>query len=740
MAGHETPTVPENRATASLPGEDAPDRKRPRRDESAVNGSKQELCSESYGSVGNGFTSRNQFSALAAFRLSGRGLKPNGKDLAEGSPEVGAPAFEHLANVVDQDSPSEGDASSADERPVSSAKNRRSRDLPGDEPAVVRVSSSMPSRQNTMIARIGGGNDRSFAFLGMSQGERLVLEGFGAVGCLRGVCSVAGFKIVADADMDQWFSSDKDQSPPLAGTLLHPVFSLRSQSLLSIYGGADQAPLPRMKDSRMHTEDLGSPDSFGSLADALAECRTRLHSFAIVVVLADIWGCGLESAPSDMPNYRDLFGDIEETNGPRYSLPLVRGLCCHVSLAYPGLRTPLEIAAPWKSTLDRLTAAAVEERIVVVVVGPKGSGKSTFARLLTNSLLERASGRVEYLDTDVGQSEFAPFGCVSLQEIKQPLLGPPFTHFARARRSLFVGSSSPDKDPDHYVDCLRTLVSAHQEQRSPEAALVVNTHGWVKGMGFDILMALVDLLSPTHVVDLRFDGDDTRNVSPVVLGVGVRGGGCEAIALPAAGTAAGRRQHAAELRQVALTSYFHQTSVSSLAAMTFASLDTLERYWDFDVPVTVRRPLAVPWGLVAVGLIHAEVSERDILRAINGAVVALCEGMDGAADGEVAASTVRHIRSPVTTAHHVLGLGIVRAIDFASQTLHIVTPIQLNAARKCTLVLRSADMEVPVELRIRGLGDQGQPVPYTMLMGDHGLAGAKEWKTRSNLARRSQAA
>lgn len=41
----------------------------------------------------------------------------------------------------------------------------------------------------------------------------------------------------------------------------------------------------------------------------------------------------------------------------------------------------------------------------VAVVGSKGVGKSTLARLLVNSLLE-ASPVVAYLDTDCGQSEF----------------------------------------------------------------------------------------------------------------------------------------------------------------------------------------------------------------------------------------------------------------------------------------------------------------------------------------------
>lgn len=50
----------------------------------------------------------------------------------------------------------------------------------------------------------------------------------------------------------------------------------------------------------------------------------------------------------------------------------------------------------------------------VAVVGSKGVGKSTMARLLVNSLLE-ASPVVAYLDTDCGQSELTVPGEPSRQ-------------------------------------------------------------------------------------------------------------------------------------------------------------------------------------------------------------------------------------------------------------------------------------------------------------------------------------
>jgi polynucleotide 5'-hydroxyl-kinase GRC3/NOL9 len=56
------------------------------------------------------------------------------------------------------------------------------------------------------------------------------------------------------------------------------------------------------------------------------------------------------------------------------------------------------------------------------VKGPKGSGKSTFTRMLVNRLLLRHK-QVAYLDCDTGQTEFTPPGMVSLHILSEPIHG-----------------------------------------------------------------------------------------------------------------------------------------------------------------------------------------------------------------------------------------------------------------------------------------------------------------------------
>lgn len=65
--------------------------------------------------------------------------------------------------------------------------------------------------------------------------------------------------------------------------------------------------------------------------------------------------------------------------------------------------------------------------MIILICGPRNVGKSTFSRLVINTLLNKHK-RIAYLETDVGQCEFTPSGLVSLHVIDAPIFGPPHTH------------------------------------------------------------------------------------------------------------------------------------------------------------------------------------------------------------------------------------------------------------------------------------------------------------------------
>uniref|UniRef100_A0A4W5MJX5 Polynucleotide 5'-hydroxyl-kinase NOL9 n=1 Tax=Hucho hucho TaxID=62062 RepID=A0A4W5MJX5_9TELE len=99
---------------------------------------------------------------------------------------------------------------------------------------------------------------------------------------------------------------------------------------------------------------------------------------------------------------------------------------------------------------------------VILVCSAKNVGKSTFNRHLINTLLNHTAS-VEYLECDLGQTEFTPSGCLSLSTVREPLLGMYCTAFLL---HLFYGQSSCETDLDRYLE---------------EMPIVINTMGWVKG-------------------------------------------------------------------------------------------------------------------------------------------------------------------------------------------------------------------------------------------------------------------
>ena len=136
---------------------------------------------------------------------------------------------------------------------------------------------------------------------------------------------------------------------------------------------------------------------------------------------------------------------------------------------------------------------------------------------------------------DCGQPEFTAPGLVSLNLVTAPVLGPPHLHPRRPAAAFFVGDTSPANDPVRYLQYVRELFSWYSRHGTAAAAaaaggaaqrqrqgadgaprlppLVVNTHGWVKGMGFDVLLELLQGLPVSHMVQIAA-ANPKKNLPP----------------------------------------------------------------------------------------------------------------------------------------------------------------------------------------------------------------------------------
>lgn len=205
-----------------------------------------------------------------------------------------------------------------------------------------------------------------------------------------------------------------------------------------------------------------------------------------------------------------------------------------------------------------------EEEMRILICGAKHVGKSSSLRYVINRLLSCQEEKhfhqimnnnkkksnntkknnfvgVSVLDCDVGQPEFTPPGIASLTLVPKPILSPPCVHMSmtsplsspssfpsgikklktkpsnvqdnniyekkyQCLSSFFFGDVLSKSDPLRYLNILGHLKSSYDEynnnHRHNKLPLVVNTDGWVKGLGNEILGNIIQLVNPTHIIQI----------------------------------------------------------------------------------------------------------------------------------------------------------------------------------------------------------------------------------------------
>ncbi|MCJ1286197.1 Polynucleotide 5'-hydroxyl-kinase grc3 [Xylographa opegraphella] len=282
-------------------------------------------------------------------------------------------------------------------------------------------------------------------------------------------------------------------------------------------------------------------------------------------------------------NHTNFTSDIEDTKDNFYgtSFSLLKDSSqdtLHRPLA------PLAISSEWQDLILRMTDPNVRPSRVIMICGPKGAGKSTLTRLLTNEFVLKSPGGsgVCFLDLDPGQPEYSPPGDVSLVHLKSYNLGPPYTHPTIANgsentpiRAHHVGGITPRDDPHHYTQCVLELYSTFRglfQQQQP-CPLVINMCGWIFGAGLDLLEELVRSMALTDVVYMSTTGptDAVDTLSAAALSTGA-----SFHVLPSQPSTSTSRT-AADLRAMQTLSYFHLDEPErGILRWNAASINTVE--------------------------------------------------------------------------------------------------------------------------------------------------------------------
>ena len=174
----------------------------------------------------------------------------------------------------------------------------------------------------------------------------------------------------------------------------------------------------------------------------------------------------------------------------------------------------------WESSVTTVLTVPSPVPPTVLLCGAKNVGKSTLARYVVNRFLSlnEESTHCAYLDTDIGQTEFTPPGFVSLVLLHttEPMLGPALPFWRKPVLSYYLGDVSPRDMPNMYTAAIFKLIEYYQNTLSPShhrLPLVVNTQGWVKGMGLELLNRIIH--GCHHSIFCRLSASLRRRNSPL---------------------------------------------------------------------------------------------------------------------------------------------------------------------------------------------------------------------------------
>jgi len=368
---------------------------------------------------------------------------------------------------------------------------------------------------------------------------------------------------------------------------------------------------------------------------------------------------------------------------------------------------------------------------------------------------------VGLLDVDPGQAELTPPGLVSLTCLTTPLLSQPAVRLGcsdapQPVEQRFIGDVSPSADPAAYAAAVRSLITAWRTTHAPRTGgvLVVNTMGWIRGLGLELLCDLLRSCGPTHLLSVAEEQQQERGVPPGIfwtlpgepmpqctvinLTATVLGGPQQQAdvsdqpELPAPGgsLAQVKQRTAADLRGLMWAAWCYRAATVTTDAPQPDRDELADTVWaDAWAPRTgggasatalVAEALtrAVPYSVRVSALrvlaVLSSIATQEVWHALNASIVGL------------------GVSAPDSFVPQCLGLALVRSADPAAGTLYLLTPVPVEVAATADMLLLGK-LELPTALLMAAPYSS----PYVTLGALSGAdaAGGGAMRSRNNLQR-----
>eukprot|EP00276_Gloeochaete_wittrockiana_P014102 CAMPEP_0184333008 /NCGR_PEP_ID=MMETSP1089-20130417/2094_1 /TAXON_ID=38269 ORGANISM="Gloeochaete wittrockiana, Strain SAG46.84" /NCGR_SAMPLE_ID=MMETSP1089 /ASSEMBLY_ACC=CAM_ASM_000445 /LENGTH=431 /DNA_ID=CAMNT_0026656627 /DNA_START=221 /DNA_END=1516 /DNA_ORIENTATION=+ len=127
----------------------------------------------------------------------------------------------------------------------------------------------------------------------------------------------------------------------------------------------------------------------------------------------------------------------------------------------------------------------------VMLVGPTDSGKSSLSRILLGYAVRRGR-RPTFVDLDIGQGQISIPGCIAATPIDRPVdVQEGFNHAIPL--VYFYGHVTPTENAKHFKLVVSRLAEHLISRTATEpvirsSGMIINTMGWVDGLGYDLLL------------------------------------------------------------------------------------------------------------------------------------------------------------------------------------------------------------------------------------------------------------
>jgi polynucleotide 5'-hydroxyl-kinase GRC3/NOL9 len=138
-----------------------------------------------------------------------------------------------------------------------------------------------------------------------------------------------------------------------------------------------------------------------------------------------------------------------------------------------------------------------------MIIGGKNVGKSAMCQYLINKNLSKYP-KILLIDLDIGQPIYAPSQTLSATLITQPLIGAGYLNNAITEKCILFGDKSVMISPFKYNERVQKLMefcNANEDYKS--IPWIVNTMGYQKGFGMQLMCLLLRIIQPSDVVQIQ---------------------------------------------------------------------------------------------------------------------------------------------------------------------------------------------------------------------------------------------